>query len=228
MPSDNIIILSIDCRIKPSTKQLHLTLANKFSPHHQKTLEQLAKSINVKQSCQWMVALYSRDMRFVHYSVGALPGSFALFMTMLSLLTSFSLHCLSNNLLCVSHQLWTVQLVFPFIAWFGQVFQFSSPIFPLFIRFWGPCSSTNLRILMSWCWTPGIFYTLTGHNRLKFATDGWLEAPIELGAGGFFLRITQKKPTNQIPGSNTGEGDLASDVIVDELKHFNVSWWYIF
>ncbi|XP_020639627.3 ubiquitin-associated and SH3 domain-containing protein A [Pogona vitticeps] len=58
-----------DCHIKPSTKQLHLTLANKFSPHHQRTLEQLAKSINAKQSCQWMAALYSRDMRFVHYPV---------------------------------------------------------------------------------------------------------------------------------------------------------------
>ncbi|XP_042314775.1 ubiquitin-associated and SH3 domain-containing protein A [Sceloporus undulatus] len=58
-----------DCSIKPSTKQLHLTLANKFYPHHQKTLEQLAKSINPKQACNWMAALYSRDMRFVHYQV---------------------------------------------------------------------------------------------------------------------------------------------------------------
>nr|XP_060626263.1 ubiquitin-associated and SH3 domain-containing protein A [Anolis sagrei ordinatus] len=58
-----------DCSVKPSTKQLHLTLANKFYPHHQKTLEQLAKSINPKQSCNWVAALYSRDMRFVHYQV---------------------------------------------------------------------------------------------------------------------------------------------------------------
>ncbi|XP_013928260.1 PREDICTED: ubiquitin-associated and SH3 domain-containing protein A isoform X2 [Thamnophis sirtalis] len=56
-----------DCCVKPSIKQLHLTLAHKFYPHHQKTLEQLAKSINPKQSCQWVAALYSRDMRFVHY-----------------------------------------------------------------------------------------------------------------------------------------------------------------
>uniref|UniRef100_A0A8C6XXU3 Ubiquitin associated and SH3 domain containing A n=1 Tax=Naja naja TaxID=35670 RepID=A0A8C6XXU3_NAJNA len=58
-----------DCCVKPSIKQLHLTLAHKFYPHHQKTLEQLAKSINPKQSCQWVAALYSRDMRFVHYQV---------------------------------------------------------------------------------------------------------------------------------------------------------------
>ncbi|XP_053161816.1 ubiquitin-associated and SH3 domain-containing protein A isoform X2 [Hemicordylus capensis] len=58
-----------DCCVKPSTKQLHLTLANKFYPNHQKTLEQLAKSINPKQSCQWTAALYSRDMRFVHYQI---------------------------------------------------------------------------------------------------------------------------------------------------------------
>ncbi|XP_034279832.1 ubiquitin-associated and SH3 domain-containing protein A [Pantherophis guttatus] len=58
-----------DCCVKPSTKQLHLTLAHKFYPPHQKTLEQLAKSINPKQSCQWVAVLYSRDMRFVHYQV---------------------------------------------------------------------------------------------------------------------------------------------------------------
>uniref|UniRef100_A0ACB8FHB0 Ubiquitin-associated and SH3 domain-containing protein A n=1 Tax=Sphaerodactylus townsendi TaxID=933632 RepID=A0ACB8FHB0_9SAUR len=58
-----------DCQVKPSTKQLHLTLANKFYPHHQKTLEELAISINPKQSCHWTATLYSRDMRFVHYQV---------------------------------------------------------------------------------------------------------------------------------------------------------------
>ncbi|XP_054829368.1 ubiquitin-associated and SH3 domain-containing protein A [Eublepharis macularius] len=58
-----------DCQVKPSTKQLHLTLANKFYPHHQKTLEELAKSINPKQSCTWVAALYARDMRFVHYQI---------------------------------------------------------------------------------------------------------------------------------------------------------------
>ncbi|XP_069059682.1 ubiquitin-associated and SH3 domain-containing protein A [Pleurodeles waltl] len=56
-----------DCHVKASTKQLHLTLAHKFSPHHQWTLEQLAKSISPSQTCQWTATLYSRDMRFVNY-----------------------------------------------------------------------------------------------------------------------------------------------------------------
>ncbi|XP_069437721.1 ubiquitin-associated and SH3 domain-containing protein A isoform X1 [Ovis canadensis] len=56
-----------DCTVKPCTKQLHLTLAHKFYPHHQRTLEQLARAINPGHSCQWTAALYSRDMRFVHY-----------------------------------------------------------------------------------------------------------------------------------------------------------------
>ncbi|KAL2805462.1 ubiquitin-associated and SH3 domain-containing protein A isoform 2 [Daubentonia madagascariensis] len=56
-----------DCTVKPCTKQLHLTLAHKFYPHHQRTLEQLARAIHPGHSCQWTAALYSRDMRFVHY-----------------------------------------------------------------------------------------------------------------------------------------------------------------
>ncbi|XP_050834744.1 ubiquitin-associated and SH3 domain-containing protein A isoform X2 [Serinus canaria] len=56
-----------DCHVKPSLKQFHLTLAHRFYPHHQKTLEQLAKCINPGEPCQWVAALYSRDMRFVHY-----------------------------------------------------------------------------------------------------------------------------------------------------------------
>ncbi|NXP27776.1 UBS3A protein, partial [Scytalopus superciliaris] len=56
-----------DCHVKPCLKQFHLTLAHKFYPHHQKTLEQLAKCINPGEPCQWVAALYSRDMRFVNY-----------------------------------------------------------------------------------------------------------------------------------------------------------------
>ncbi|XP_037380800.1 ubiquitin-associated and SH3 domain-containing protein A [Talpa occidentalis] len=56
-----------DCTVKPCSKQLHLTLAHKFYPHHQRTLEQLARAIHPGLSCQWTAALYSRDMRFVHY-----------------------------------------------------------------------------------------------------------------------------------------------------------------
>lgn len=63
--------------MKPCTKQLHLTLAHKFYPHHQRTLEQLAGALHPGHSCQWIAALYSRDMRFVHYQVGGLrpPGA---------------------------------------------------------------------------------------------------------------------------------------------------------
>ncbi|XP_057360883.1 ubiquitin-associated and SH3 domain-containing protein A isoform X1 [Manis pentadactyla] len=56
-----------DCTVKPCTKQLHLTLAHKFYPHHQRALEQLARAIRLGPGCQWTAALYSRDMRFVHY-----------------------------------------------------------------------------------------------------------------------------------------------------------------
>ncbi|XP_076975094.1 ubiquitin-associated and SH3 domain-containing protein A isoform X2 [Tamandua tetradactyla] len=56
-----------DCTVKPCTKQLHLTLAHKFYPHHQRTLEQLARALHPDPCCQWAAALYSRDMRFVHY-----------------------------------------------------------------------------------------------------------------------------------------------------------------
>ncbi|XP_033611850.1 ubiquitin-associated and SH3 domain-containing protein A isoform X2 [Fukomys damarensis] len=56
-----------DCSVKPCAKQLHLTLAHKFYPHHQRTLEQLARAIHPGQPCQWTAALFSRDMRFVHY-----------------------------------------------------------------------------------------------------------------------------------------------------------------
>ncbi|XP_062970257.1 ubiquitin-associated and SH3 domain-containing protein A isoform X2 [Cynocephalus volans] len=56
-----------DCSVKPCTKQLHLTLAHKFYPHHQRTLEQLARAIPPDHPCQWAATLYSRDMRFVHY-----------------------------------------------------------------------------------------------------------------------------------------------------------------
>ncbi|XP_031752246.1 ubiquitin-associated and SH3 domain-containing protein A [Xenopus tropicalis] len=56
-----------DCPVRPLSKQLHLTLAHKFSPHHQGTLEHLAKSISPAQSCEWEAVLFSRDMRFAYY-----------------------------------------------------------------------------------------------------------------------------------------------------------------
>ncbi|KAF2975403.1 hypothetical protein EK904_001969 [Melospiza melodia maxima] len=65
-----------DCHVKPSLKQFHLTLAHRFYPHHQKTLEQLAKCINPGEPCQWVAALYSRDMRFAEYVFDTASRSF--------------------------------------------------------------------------------------------------------------------------------------------------------
>lgn len=56
-----------DCSIRLVSREFHLTLAHKFSPHLQGTLECLAKSICPTQNCVWEATLYSRDMRFVHY-----------------------------------------------------------------------------------------------------------------------------------------------------------------
>ncbi|CAN2387818.1 A [Pristimantis euphronides] len=53
--------------VKLVSRDFHLTLAHKFSPHHQGTLERLAKSISSSQRCVWEAAIFSRDMRFVHY-----------------------------------------------------------------------------------------------------------------------------------------------------------------
>ncbi|XP_075703363.1 ubiquitin-associated and SH3 domain-containing protein A [Rhinoderma darwinii] len=55
------------CSVRSVSRDFHLTLAHKFSPHHQGTLERLAKSISPTQRCVWEAAIFSRDMRFVHY-----------------------------------------------------------------------------------------------------------------------------------------------------------------
>ncbi|XP_053313721.1 ubiquitin-associated and SH3 domain-containing protein A [Spea bombifrons] len=55
-----------DCSVKLLSRDFHLTLAHRFSPHHQGTLEHLAKSLCPTQSCEWEAVLFSRDMRFVH------------------------------------------------------------------------------------------------------------------------------------------------------------------
>ncbi|KAL4681814.1 hypothetical protein H8959_007291 [Pygathrix nigripes] len=59
--------LLADCSVKPCTKQLHLTLAHKFYPHHQRTLEQLARAIPLGHSCHrteasegWVIGISQR------------------------------------------------------------------------------------------------------------------------------------------------------------------------
>ncbi|XP_078088204.1 ubiquitin-associated and SH3 domain-containing protein A-like [Mustelus asterias] len=58
-----------DCHIELYNKQLHLTLSHKFQIQQQWKLEELARAIALGVSCQWTAALYSRDMRFVHYQI---------------------------------------------------------------------------------------------------------------------------------------------------------------
>ncbi|XP_078416615.1 ubiquitin-associated and SH3 domain-containing protein A-like [Cetorhinus maximus] len=58
-----------DCHIELYNKQLHLTLSHKFQVQQQWKLEELARSIRLGVSCQWTAAIYSRDMRFVHYQI---------------------------------------------------------------------------------------------------------------------------------------------------------------
>ncbi|XP_038657220.1 ubiquitin-associated and SH3 domain-containing protein A-like [Scyliorhinus canicula] len=58
-----------DCRIELCSKQLHLTLSHKFQVQQQWKLEELARNIRLDVTCQWTAAVYSRDMRFVHYQV---------------------------------------------------------------------------------------------------------------------------------------------------------------
>ncbi|XP_065137310.1 ubiquitin associated and SH3 domain containing Bb isoform X1 [Paramisgurnus dabryanus] len=56
-----------DVHVEPHKKQLHLTLAYYFPPNHLSSLEKLAKGIEVKLGCDWLAALFSRDMRFVNH-----------------------------------------------------------------------------------------------------------------------------------------------------------------
>uniref|UniRef100_UPI00398E7460 ubiquitin-associated and SH3 domain-containing protein A-like n=1 Tax=Pristiophorus japonicus TaxID=55135 RepID=UPI00398E7460 len=58
-----------DCQIEVYNRQPHLTLSHKFLPQHHCTLEEMARSIMLGLSCHWTAALYSRDMRFVHYQI---------------------------------------------------------------------------------------------------------------------------------------------------------------
>lgn len=55
--------------MEPHKKQLHLTLAYQFPTNHFSSLEKLAKGIEVKLGCDWLAALFSRDMRFVNHEV---------------------------------------------------------------------------------------------------------------------------------------------------------------
>uniref|UniRef100_A0A8C1HGT5 Ubiquitin associated and SH3 domain containing Bb n=1 Tax=Cyprinus carpio carpio TaxID=630221 RepID=A0A8C1HGT5_CYPCA len=56
-----------DVHVEPHKKQLHLTLAYHFPTNHYSSLEKLARGIEVKLGCDWLAALFSRDMRFANH-----------------------------------------------------------------------------------------------------------------------------------------------------------------
>ncbi|ETE58797.1 Ubiquitin-associated and SH3 domain-containing protein B, partial [Ophiophagus hannah] len=53
--------------VEPHKKQLHVTLAYHFQASHLPTLEKLAQSIDVKLGCDWVAAIFSRDIRFANH-----------------------------------------------------------------------------------------------------------------------------------------------------------------
>lgn len=62
-------LLVADVHVEPHKKQLHVTLAYHFQTSHLPTLEKLAQNIDVKLGCDWVAAIFSRDIRFVNHEV---------------------------------------------------------------------------------------------------------------------------------------------------------------
>ncbi|XP_006768012.1 PREDICTED: ubiquitin-associated and SH3 domain-containing protein B [Myotis davidii] len=56
-----------EVHVEPHKKQLHVTLAYHFQANHLPTLEKLAQSIDVKLGCDWLAAIFSRDIRFANH-----------------------------------------------------------------------------------------------------------------------------------------------------------------
>ncbi|XP_059812919.1 ubiquitin-associated and SH3 domain-containing protein B-like isoform X2 [Hypanus sabinus] len=56
-----------DVRVEPHKKQLHVTLAYHFQPNHLTALEKLARGLDLKLGCDWVAAVYSRDIRFANH-----------------------------------------------------------------------------------------------------------------------------------------------------------------
>uniref|UniRef100_UPI00398F4B0C ubiquitin-associated and SH3 domain-containing protein B-like isoform X2 n=1 Tax=Pristiophorus japonicus TaxID=55135 RepID=UPI00398F4B0C len=56
-----------DVRVEPHKKQLHVTLAYHFQPSHLTALEKLARGVDLKLGCDWVAAVYSRDIRFANH-----------------------------------------------------------------------------------------------------------------------------------------------------------------
>lgn len=58
-----------DVHVEPHKKKLHVTLAYNFPSSRLPSLEKLAKGIEVQLGCDWLVVLFSRDIRFANHEV---------------------------------------------------------------------------------------------------------------------------------------------------------------
>nr|XP_033775121.1 ubiquitin-associated and SH3 domain-containing protein B isoform X2 [Geotrypetes seraphini] len=56
-----------EVHVEPHKKQLHVTLAYHFQAAHLPTLEKLAQNIDIRQGCDWMASIFSRDIRFANH-----------------------------------------------------------------------------------------------------------------------------------------------------------------
>ncbi|XP_053307834.1 ubiquitin-associated and SH3 domain-containing protein B [Spea bombifrons] len=56
-----------EVRVEPHRKQLHVTLAYHFQAAHLPALEKLAHGIDVTLGCDWVAAIFSRDIRFANH-----------------------------------------------------------------------------------------------------------------------------------------------------------------
>lgn len=56
-----------DVHVEPHKKQLHVTLAYHFQANHLPTLEKLAQNIDINLGCDWVAAIFSRDIRFANH-----------------------------------------------------------------------------------------------------------------------------------------------------------------
>ncbi|XP_056905652.1 ubiquitin-associated and SH3 domain-containing protein B-like isoform X2 [Takifugu flavidus] len=56
-----------EVHVEPQKKKLHVTLAYNFPSSRLPSLEKLAKGIEVQLGCDWLVVLFSRDIRFANH-----------------------------------------------------------------------------------------------------------------------------------------------------------------
>ncbi|XP_078537964.1 ubiquitin-associated and SH3 domain-containing protein B [Lissotriton helveticus] len=62
-----LAVSKTDVHVEPHKKQLHVTLAYHFQANHLPTLEKLAQNIDINLGCDWVAAIFSRDIRFANH-----------------------------------------------------------------------------------------------------------------------------------------------------------------